>query len=313
MFRLRLALLGAVVLVVMMMASEMQDAATVEGSGPENAEEAYLSALSPYWEPSIRRWSAQIAYEAEQKGLDPDLVAAVLKAESNGFDSAVSRVGAVGLMGVMPSGPGLEWRPSTEDLMDPSVNVNWGTAILASIIQQSGGDIVAALAAYSGGWDQANSRVPREYANRVLDSYGRAVAARSGISPDIAAEWTVATEISRGYVPVEPLILSERPVSGLRTYGKHVVYHDPGDADKAYFVKGYAVPLALVVPLESTNRSTDSAAMDERLMARLGVLDAKKDSANPRVILACLPSINRLRGRLATRWFAPTDCPLRHR
>jgi hypothetical protein len=311
--RLRLLVVVTVALFALVVLTEARIIHMVEGSGPQNTEEAYHSALSPYWEPSITRWSAEILREARLRGLDPDFIAAVMRAESNGFDSAVSRVGAVGLMGVMPTGPGLEWRPSPEDLMDPTVNINWGVAILASIIQQSGGDIVAALAAYSGGWAEANGRVPRQYASQVLDSYGRAVAARSGISPEIAAEWTVATQISRGHVPLETLILSEPPLSGLHTFGEHVVYRDPGIAGRAYFVKGYAVPLALLVPLRSEIGSTDGASIDERLMVRLGAQQLKSDGSNPHVILACLPSISRLRGRLATRWFSPSDCPLRHR
>lgn len=267
--------------------------------------------LSPVWGIRIRQWSELIEREAMASGLDPDFIAAVMNAESNGDQDVVSRVGAVGLMGVMPAGPGLEWRPSPESLKDPDINMSWGVAILTAIIRQSGGDIGAALAAYSGGWDQAGSRVPMAYASRVLNEYGRAVAARSNVSPDIATQWTVATEIRRGHIPVERLILSDEPISGLRTYGEHVVYHYSDDNGRALFVKGFAVPLAVVVPLDGT--ADYSGTVDRQLLARLGMSDNKISDSNPEVIKACLPSLSRLRGRLATRWFAPSACPAWHR
>jgi hypothetical protein len=268
--------------------------------------------LSPYWTGRIRQWSELIGKEAAANGLDPDFVAAVIEAESNGDQFVVSRVGAVGLMGIMPTGPGLEWRPAEEELFEPLINLSWGVAILGEIIRQSGGDITAALAAYSGGWDQVTSRVPREYAGQVLDLYGRAVAVRNGISPDIASKWTIATEFTRGHIPAEELILHQEPVSGLRTYGDHVVFHFTDENGYTYYIKGYAVPLALVVPIEADPDSLGSNSVDSHLMERLGVTGTKKSDSNPRVILACLPSLTRLRGRLATRWFAPSNCPSWH-
>ena len=306
---------AALTLLALLIMVDIGDAprAIVE-AGPSLSEpEETGAALSPIWGNGITRWSANIADVASLYGLDPDFIAAVIMAESNGNSEAVSRVGAVGLMGVMPSGPGLEWRPAPDTLSDPEVNINWGVAILAEIIHQSGGDIVAALAAYSGGWDQANTRVPREYAGQVLDSYGRAVAAREDISPGIAAQWTVATEISRGHIPADPLIFNEEPQSGLRKYGEHVVYNRTDKSGRAYYVKGYAVPLAVVVPLDSTPATAGSDTVDTKLMVRLGMASEKVSNSNPRVLLSCLPSLSRLRGNLVTRYYAPSSCPSWHR
>ena len=292
-------------------ASRISAAAYLEGDeNSEDQDEDDL--LSSYWPGRIRQWSGLINKEATANGLDPDFVAAVIEAESNGDQFVVSRVGAVGLMGIMPTRPGLEWRPAEDELFNPKINLSWGVAILGEIIQQSGGDISAALAAYSGGWDQVTSRVPREYVNQVLDLYGRAVAVRNGISPSIATKWTIATEFTRGDIPVEELILHEEPVSGLRTYGDHIVFHFTDRDGYTYYVRGYAVPLALVVPLDSDPLDTGSDSVDGYLMERLGVSETKISDSNPRVILACLPSLSRLRGRLATRWFAPSDCPSWH-
>ncbi|RMG94462.1 MAG: lytic transglycosylase domain-containing protein [Chloroflexi bacterium] len=277
----------------------------------ENSE----SVLSPVWGPSIQRWETHIGVLSRTYGLDPDLIAAVIREESNGNPSLISRVGAVGLMGVMPAGPGLEWRPPTEELLKPSTNLRWGVAILAEVIRQSGGDLYAALAAYSGGWDQITSRVPRQYAASVLDNYGRAVAARNGISPDIAAQWTVAIEMRRGHVPNQSLlVLGAQPVSGLRMYGEHVIYDYVDQLGQAYFIKGYAVPVALVVPLGDEASMIGSAdELELQLQARLGGIPFKVSKSTPDVLLACLPSLSRLRGRVSTRWFAPSSCPSWHR
>jgi hypothetical protein len=280
-------------------------------SGPE----AVL--LSPMWGPTIRQWSTYIGVLADTHGLDPDFIAAVVKEESNGRIDGVSSVGAVGLMGVMPQGPGLEWRPTTEELMIPAVNLRWGVAILAEVVRQAGGDLSSALAAYSGGWQYAGSNVPRAYAASVLDNYARAVLIRQGISPDIATQWTIAVELNKGYVPHESfLILGEQPVSGLYTYAPHRVYDYVDDYGRSFFIDGYAVPIALVVPAypdPNSNTSGRGNEIDLHLQARLNEDGVKIDTSNPRIILACLPSLSRLRGIASTRWFAPSGCPSWHR
>ena len=265
--------------------------------------------LSPMWKPIIQQWSGYIHTLADSNGLDPDLIAAVIHEESNGDPSVVSHAGAVGLMGVMQNSPGLEWRPSQEELKNPMVNLRWGVAILAEVVKQSGGDVYSALAAYSGGWDQVNSRVPRKYAASVLDNYGRAVLMRNGLSPDIAAQWTIAIEFERGNVPNTPLlVLGDQPLSGLHKYAEHVVVDYVDDTGRSLYIKGYVVPVALVVPLdpETGAPDVDSTTITEELAE-------DNDELNPRVLLACLPSLSRLRGHVSTRWFAPTDCPSWHR
>jgi hypothetical protein len=248
-------------------------------------------------------------------GFDPDFVAAVIREESNGDSRVISRAGAVGLMGVMPTSPGLEWRPTAEELMNPSTNLRWGVAILADVVRQSGGDLYSALAAYSGGWDQVNSRVPRSYASSVLDYYGQAIMARNGISPDFASQWTLAIKIRGGYVPNESLlVLGDQPVSGLITFGEHLVYDYVDVSGRPYYVKGYAVPVVLVVPIGTDSVTFGSAdTLETELQARLGETNEKIDNSNPRILIACLPSLSRLRGHASTRWFAPSSCPSWHR
>jgi hypothetical protein len=201
--------------------------------------------------------------------------------------------------------------------MNPSINLRWGVAILAEVVRQAGGDLASALAAYSGGWEYAGSVVPQAYASRVLDNYARAVLIREGISPEIGAQWTIAVEINKGYVPIESLlVLGEQPVSGLYTYARHRVYDYVDNFGRSYFIDGYVVPVALVVPADPDPHNITFGSGDEidlYLQARLSNDGVKIDASNPRIILACLPSLSRLRGIASTRWFAPSGCPSWHR
>lgn len=280
-------------------------------STPQDAEAALEPRiLSPYWRPSIQRWSTYIDALADTYGFDPDFIAAVIKHESDGDERVVSHMGAVGLMGVMPFGPGLEWRPLPDELLIPATNLRWGMLILSNVVQRSGGDLFAALAAYNGGWKQVNSREPRDYAAAVLDSYARAVIARNGLSPELAARWTVAIEVPAGNVPMDDLlILGQQPVSDVRLFAQHTVYAMTDEYGRAYYVRGYIVPVGLTEIVADISQPDPAHTLEASLQARLGDKDYQKASRNTRVVLACLPSLTRLRGRVNTRWYAPSNCP----
>ena len=270
--------------------------------------------LSPYWQPSVQRWSVYIEALSKAYGFDPDFIAAIIKHESDGDDQVVSHMGAVGLMGIMPYGPGLEWRPLPDELLIPATNLRWGMLILSHVVQQSGGDLFAALAAYNGGWLQVNSREPREYAASVLDSYARAVIARNGLSPDIAARWTVAIEVPSGNVPMEDLlILGQQPVTDTRLFAEHTVYAQTDELGRSFFVRGYVVPVGLTDIVENVTQQNEAHSLEAPLRARLGDKSYQKAARNTRVILACLPSLTRLRGHVNTRWYAPSYCPAAQR
>ena len=98
-----------------------------------------------------------LALDARARGLDPALVAAVIREESAFNPRAVSGAGARGLMQVMPSigrqlaearrlGP---WDPSLLD--DPGINLSLGVAHLATFQSQEGGNLERTLAAYNAG------------------------------------------------------------------------------------------------------------------------------------------------------------------
>ena len=109
--KLRTVLLAVMLLATLLAVTDSRDAGitVVEGSTNQTGVPEPKSTLAPVWGATIRQWSTQIEKEAQASGLDPDFIAAVINAESNGNQDVVSRMGAVGLMGVMPTGPGLEW------------------------------------------------------------------------------------------------------------------------------------------------------------------------------------------------------------
>lgn len=140
------------------------------------------SSLSTFWSDKVRRWEPIIIQEARRRELDPDFLASLVWMESRGDPTAVGPVGAVGLMQVMSREAGFEWRPTKAELMDPAVNLFWGTRTLSTVVEQGQGDIFNSLAAYNGGWDQIMYRGPTIFATTILRDYASAVVSREGVS-----------------------------------------------------------------------------------------------------------------------------------
>jgi hypothetical protein len=149
------------------------------------------TSLSEYWPYKIQQWDTLILQEAERRHLDPDFLASLVWMESRGDPQAVGPVGAVGLMQVMPKEAGFTWRPSKEELMDPGINLYWGTRTLATVVRQGKGDIFNSLAAYNGGWDQVMYRGPTIFASTILRDYAHAVATRLHIEGTWSAFFAV--------------------------------------------------------------------------------------------------------------------------
>ncbi len=85
---------------------------------------------------------------AERHGLDWAVVAAVATVESKWHPGATSRVGARGLMQVMPK---TGQRLKCGDLYDPDENLECGARLLGRLMRRYEGDVVYALSAYAAG------------------------------------------------------------------------------------------------------------------------------------------------------------------
>ncbi len=85
---------------------------------------------------------------ADEFGVDPDLVRAVIHAESDYNYMAVSRTGAMGLMQLMP---GTADHVGVDDAFDPQLNVRGGTKYLAMMLDRFQNNTKLAVAAYNAG------------------------------------------------------------------------------------------------------------------------------------------------------------------
>ncbi len=116
-----------------------------------------------------------IVRHARAHRLDPNLVRAVIKAESDFDPTAVSKAGALGLMQLMPE---TARRLAVSDAFDPEENIGAGVRHLRALLDRFGGDLALALAAYHAGARRVEEgwRVPpldetRRYVEKVLRFY----------------------------------------------------------------------------------------------------------------------------------------------
>ena len=133
------------------------------------------------------KYSSEINAAAKKYGVDPNLVAAIIKNESNFNQSAVSGAGATGLMQLMPStAAGLGVNPNTA-----AGSIEGGTKYIAQMMKMFGGDPAKALAAYNAGAGnvQKYGGIPpfsetQNYVKNVLKSYSRYGGSSSGAGSD---------------------------------------------------------------------------------------------------------------------------------
>jgi len=109
--------------------------------------------------------------------LNPWLIVSLIRIESMGNPTAVSKVGALGLTQIMPvTGKQIasELQLAEYDLFDPATNVRMGSYYLGQLLARFKGNEPAALAAYNYG-PTAVSRmlrngvpIPKVYASKIL-------------------------------------------------------------------------------------------------------------------------------------------------
>jgi hypothetical protein len=172
--------------------------------------EATWGVLKRYGEIAVELGSTPFAADirlfAAEQDLDPALVASVIRVESDFRPEAVSRKGARGLMQLRPA----TWRelrpsspcPGTHDppscgedcIFAPGANVRAGCRYLRRLLDELGGNFVAAFAAYNAGASAVRALGPEEvpippfpetehYVRQVLAYWSDLRARSQGSSP----------------------------------------------------------------------------------------------------------------------------------
>lgn len=145
------------------------------------AQEARLYAAAKASLPAFETpgtFDALIQKTAAQYDVDPVLVTAVVRHESSFNPHATSRVGAAGLMQLMPA---TARELGVTDAYDPVQNVDGGVRYLKRMLERYDGDVKLALAAYNAGPGNVDryGGVPpfdetQRYIAKVLSSLERA-------------------------------------------------------------------------------------------------------------------------------------------
>jgi soluble lytic murein transglycosylase-like protein len=124
----------------------------------------------------INKYDQLILMACNKHKIDPALIKAVIKAESNFNHQAVSPVGAQGLMQLMPATAS---QLQVEDAFHPEKNIEGGVRYLRYLLTLYHGNLTLALAAYNAGERAVakhHNQVPpyretQNYVKRVLSFY----------------------------------------------------------------------------------------------------------------------------------------------
>lgn len=124
------------------------------------------------------RYGDLISRVAERHQMDPRLIHAVIQAESAYNPSAVSPMGAVGMMQLMPD---TAKRYGVSDRYDVEQNIEAGTRYLKDLLALFGADIKLAVAGFNAGEGAVikyNRTIPpypetQHYVQQVLSIYSR--------------------------------------------------------------------------------------------------------------------------------------------
>ena len=139
-------------------------------------------------------------------GVDPSLVHAVVKVESDFNPNAISRKGAMGLMQLMPE---TALTMNVRNSLNPTENIDGGVKYLRYLIDRYEGNLSLALAAYNSGETAVKKwgtippfKETQQYVQRILRIYNGGTAAKGFVT-----RYT----IYMGYGDDGALILTDNP------------------------------------------------------------------------------------------------------
>ncbi|WP_230874806.1 transglycosylase SLT domain-containing protein [Methylomonas sp. LL1] len=110
---------------------------------------------------------SQIQHNANQQNLDPALIFALIRQESAFDEFAGSSAGAVGLMQLMPktaqqiAGEFNENWSNDFNLLNPDINLRFGSFYFKKVLNQFDGNVVLAAAAYNAGVNRVKQWLPK--------------------------------------------------------------------------------------------------------------------------------------------------------
>ncbi len=120
----------------------------VDHDGQRIYEETRFFRASFYAKKKLRLYQPIIHEAASRHEIDPNLVKAIIMAESGYNPRAISKSGAKGLMQLMPS---TAEALGVKDIFDPEHNINGGVLYFKRLVKRYNGDVKLALAAYNAG------------------------------------------------------------------------------------------------------------------------------------------------------------------
>lgn len=156
---------------------------------------------------------------AKQYDLDPYLVQAIIRCESSNNPDAVSKVGAIGLMQIMPDtgewighkiDPELAY--SLDMLADPATSIEYGCWYLRFLSDRFDGDVMEIVAAYNAGhgsvegWlkdarfsqDGKLTTIPFEDTAKYYDNVMKAYKNYTTLYPDLFTKTTQTATVVGG-------------------------------------------------------------------------------------------------------------------
>lgn len=123
----------------------------------------------------VQKYDKAIRRQASIHGVDPNLVKAVIRAESGYNPTAISKKGAQGLMQLMPETAA---KMDVSDPFNPDENIAGGVKFLSQLLVRFRNDITLAVAAYNAGPEAVEKynnvppyRETRRFVVKVLKFY----------------------------------------------------------------------------------------------------------------------------------------------